>query len=386
MASSKILPPRGYGLEDTEARLRWLEQKVTGHTNPADVPEDSTEDLKGIIENHIGYMPMPMAVAGPLRVHGDHANGDFYVPLCTIEGTLALSMMRGMYVGYLSGGFKTTHIKQELSRSPGFTFKSNTEVKQFMEWVENNFEAIKEVAEKTTSHGKLLRIDKYPVHNRLICDLVYSTGDAGGQNMTTIATMAACEFIASQNPNIQRWLVESNFNGDKNATQKTALNGRGHYVITSLEMPKKVAKRILRVEPDDLIQGYYDAIMGSKMCGQMGFNLHSTNALTALYLALGQDAACATENSSAAHLFIDKTPDGNLLFSLTCPSLSVGTVGGGTRLGPQRRNLESIDCYGAGKAKKLAEIIAASCLALEISLGGAIASGEFSDAHAKFGR
>ena len=155
----RITPPRGYKKEDTDRRRAWLAEK-TG-VRLAGLDHDDPENLKGIIENHIGYMKIPMAVTGPLLIKGTFAKGEYYVPLCTLEGTLTMSMTRGLYLTYLCGGIKTRHIKQELSRSPVFVFKDIDHTQFFTNWVEENFEQIKKAAESTTKHGKLLRIDKY---------------------------------------------------------------------------------------------------------------------------------------------------------------------------------------------------------------------------------
>ena len=112
---NKLTPPRGYTQADTEARQQWLKEQ-TGHQVPK-FALDSPENLKGLIENHLGFVGMPMSVSGPLKIDGTYARGDFYVPLCTVEGTLTLSMTRGFYLTHRSGGIKTRHVKQELSRS-----------------------------------------------------------------------------------------------------------------------------------------------------------------------------------------------------------------------------------------------------------------------------
>jgi hydroxymethylglutaryl-CoA reductase (NADPH) len=75
-----------------------------------------------------------------------------------------------------------------------------------------------------------------------------------------------------------------------------------------------------------------------------------------------------------------------LYASVTLPSLSVATVGGGTGLGTGRECLEILGCHGAGGAAKFAEIVAAALLAGELSMGAAIASGEFVAAHEAYGR
>ena len=155
--------PSGYSKKDTLDRLNWLEEK-TGMCFDQ-TPTNEPEDLKGIIENHVGFLPIPMGIAGPLIINGEYAQGEFTVPVCTLEGTLAISMSRGMYATTLSGGISTQYIKQELSRSPVFVFNSLKESSDFMKWVDTHFVEIKKIAESTTNYGKLLRIDQYPIQN-----------------------------------------------------------------------------------------------------------------------------------------------------------------------------------------------------------------------------
>ncbi|REJ71001.1 MAG: hydroxymethylglutaryl-CoA reductase [Planctomycetota bacterium] len=380
----KQIPPRGYTAEDVEARRRWLEER-TG----AALPEfhlDAPEELEGLVENQVGYVGLPLAVAGPLTLRGSHACGQFQVPLCTLEGTLSLSMTRGMLAAHLSGGIETQHIKQELPRSPIFVFEELGDAGRFREWVQENLEPIRAAAEATTRHGKLLRIDQHPIHNRVILDFVYSTGDAAGQNMVTLATHAACQFIEERfrGERGYRWLIECNLAGDKSPTHRNLLLGRGHHVIASCRVKGSVVRRLLHTTTDEMIAGFADINIGSRLGGVSGLNLHVANALAAIYLATGQDVACVAEN--AVGVCSGEKVGDDLLASLSMPSITVGTVGGATRLHQQSANLELLGCRGEGSAKKFAEIICAAALALELSLAGAIVSNEFADAHARFGR
>jgi len=383
-ASGKVTPPRGYAADDMHRRVEWLEGQ-TGHRLDEFALEDPPS-FKGLSENQIGYIGMPLSIAGPLRIDGSYAKGDFYVPLCTLEGTLSLSMTRGFYLTYLSGGITSRHIKQQLSRSPVFIFESLDEAYDFLPWVDAHYEEIKAAAESTTRHGKLLRMEKHPIHNRVLMEFNYDTAEAAGQNMVTMATDAACRWIMEhyQAKRPFRYLVESNFCCDKNPAHKTIMHGRGHHVICSFTVSDRLLRKLLRVSVDDIVRCITDKHLGSQMAGVVGLNLHTSNALAALYLALGQDVACVAENCVGIATY-EKHGD-DLYATLSMPSVTVGTVGGATRLSQQRRNLELLNCTGDKSSRKLAEIICASALALEISLAGAIVSNEFALAHAKFGR
>jgi len=373
--------PRGFKPEDSSARLDWV-KNFTG-VEIDNTLTDEPEDLKGIIENHVGFMKIPMAVVGPLLLDGAYAKGEFSVPLCTLEGTLAMSMNRGMLASYLSGGTTVRHFRQELSRAPVFIFDNFDECAKFQSWVDKNKKSIMAAAESTTNYGKVLRIDQYCVQNYVVLDIVLDTGNAAGQNMVTLAAKVACELI--QEKTGHSYFLESNINSDKKPSVRNMLLGRGHAVAAETIIKNSVMKKVLKIDPDVLFEAwpYYPTI--SSMAGIHGNGIHESNALTAIYLATGQDAACASENS-IAHFSIEKQEDA-LKFKLTLPSLTVGTVGGGTRLKMQKRNLELLGCAdGEHSSRKLAEIIAGATLALDISLVCAIGSHTFTDAHMKYGR
>jgi hydroxymethylglutaryl-CoA reductase (NADPH) len=375
-------PSGGYTQDDFQNRKVWLEKKygIDFNSNNSCAPEDYI----GLTENHFDNINLPLSVAGPLCLNGTYITGEFYVPLCTLEGTLTYSMMRGLKITSYSGGIKTYHVKQELSRSPIITFKDVHYIHFFIQWVKTNFEKLKAVAESTTRHGCLLRIDHYVIQNRVILDCVYDTKEAAGQNMVTFATQAMLNYIRTQSiPGLVNCLIEANFNGDKNSSHRNLILGRGHTVVASTLIPNKILKRFLRIDAEYLHNDFHNAYLGSIMAGTSP-NLHIANALAAIYLATGQDVACVTENSSGVMSY--EYQEGDLYVHLTMPSITVGTVGGACRLPVQKRNLQLLGCYGENSSKKLAEIICAATLALEISLTGAISSHEFTDAHLNYGR
>ena len=163
------------------------------------------------------------------------------------------------------------------------------------------------------------------------------------------------------------------------------LLGRGHAVIAETTIDDNIMKRILKVDPDILNDNWVFFPIVSSMAGTQGNGVHVSNALTAIYMATGQDTACVAENS-IAHLGIERK-ENSLKFKLTLPSLTIGTVGGGTRLKMQNQNLALLGCEkGKNSSKKLAEIIAGATLGLEISLFCAIGSHTWTDAHMKYGR
>lgn len=388
----KRTPPRGASVAASEHRREWLAEQTGVAVEGWQL--DSPEELLGLNENHVGYVALPLSVAGPLEVRGDFARGTFYLPLCSLEGSLVMSVTRGCLLTSRCGGIETRHLRQEMSRCPVFLFESLDQARSFVRWLSLNFSAVKGVAESTTRHGRLLRVEPLPIHNRVIVEFVYDTADAAGQNMVTLATEKACRFIqerlaeefASEFPGGNRveFLLEGNFSGDKNPAYKSMLRGRGHSVVATCRLPDREVRRVLHTSADRIARSSIEMQLGSQLAGVHGCNSHVVNALAAIYLATGQDVACVAENS-AGIVSYEMVGD-DLRVSLTMPSLSIGVVGGATRLKQQRRNLELLGCVEPGGAKKLAEIIAAAALCLEISLAGAVVSHEFAACHATYGR
>lgn len=380
-ATNSTKPPGGFREKDTLRRLRWIE-RATGH-NLEDAPTPEPEQLRGIIENHVGYMPVPMAVTGPVQIQGTYARGEFILPVCTLEGTLVLSMTRGLLAFAQTGGCRTVHLRQELSRSPGFVMDSVDQIRDFLDWVANHEPQIRAIAESTTRHGKLIRIETIPLQQFVILDFVYDTGNAAGQNMVTIATDAACRFIEHETGH--RFYLESGYNSDKKPSRRNFSDGRGHAVVVEIDFPAHVLE-YLGTSAESILEFQNMAQVTSHAMGGLGTNLHAANGLTALYLAFGQDTACVSENAVAISQAFP-FGDAGLRCRMTFPSMTVGTVGGGTRLPAARRNLELVGCAeGPYASRKLAEIIAAASAALEFSLLAAVVSGTFAKAHATYGR
>ena len=373
--------PRGYLPEDSGRRLEWLKDKHNFELK--DLPGNEPEELKGIIENHIGFMKIPMAIAGPAVIDGQYAKGEFPIPLCTIEGSLAASMNRGLYASSLCGGMKVKHFRQELSRSPIFIFDDLKKSIEFQGWITEHNDEIIKAAQSTTKYGKVLRIDQHAIQNYVLLDFILDTGNAAGQNMVTLATNVACEYIRKETGH--KFFLDSNLASDKKASSRNMILGRGHGVIAETHISKSVMSRVLNVDPDFVIENWTYFPIVSAMAGTLGNAIHASNALTAIYLATGQDTACVAENS-VGHFTVEKVDDG-ITWRLTLPSMTVGTVGGGTRLNLQQQNLKLLGCdSGEHSSRKLAEIIAAAALGLEISLGSAIMSHTWTSAHMKYGR
>ncbi len=333
------------------------------------------------IENFVGTVSMPVGLAGPLRVNGLFAQGDFFVPLATTEAALVASYSRGAQLITAAGGASVALLAEGVTRAPGFEFDSVNKAGEFVDWVLENLDSIRAVAESTTRHGKLLDVRVTMEGNHVYLGFDYFTGDASGQNMVTVATQAAVDLIVETSPVKPRfYLVEANLSGDKKATAISFTSVRGKKVTAEATIPADLVRERLRTTPEQMVECWRMAAIGSVLSGTIGAQGHFANGLAALYIACGQDAACVAESATGVTR-MEVTPDGSLYASVTLPNLMVGTVGGGTGLPSQKACLEIMGLAGEGHARALAEVAAALVLAGELSINGALVAGDFAKAH-----
>jgi len=342
--------------------------------------------LSGNIENLVGFAGVPVGVVGPLRINGSNAHGDFYVPMATTEGALVASYNRGAFAVSMSGGASVLCLTESVSRAPCFLFESMVDASRFLAWVLPRFDELQEVVDTTSSHCRLIDIRPTLTGKDVYLSFEYHTGDAAGQNMVTLATRAVCEQLVCEAPvKPVRWYVEGNLSGDKKATMLAFMYARGKKIVAEATVPRDILKRVVHASPEDMIRYWQISVLGGSLSGSIGVQGHFANALAAIFIACGQDAACVSE-ASVGLTRMDLTADGDLYMSVSLPNLPVGTVGGGTHLPTARECLAMMDCAGEGRARKLAEICAAMALAGEISIIGALSAGEFAGAHARYGR
>lgn len=347
---------------------------------------DDFATLNGNIENYIGMARVPTGVIGPLRIIGSSAQGDFYVPLATSEGALVASYHRGARACFMAGGITSICLLEGVQRSPVFKFESIADLGLFVAWLLSQVDKLKEIVGQTSRYAKLMDIKIQIEGNHLIVTLEYHTGDAAGQNMVTICTDAICQYVVEHCPTKPLlWFIEGNYSGDKKATALSFTNVRGKKVTAEIVLPEEIVHKVLKTTPELMAEYWRSSTVGIIQSGAIGAHGHYANGLAALFLATGQDVACVAEAATGITR-MEMNKDGSLYASVTLPNLVVGTVGGGTHLPTQRECLEMMDCYGAGKARKFAEICAALVLAGELSIAAALSAGHFTQAHQKFGR
>ena len=378
-------PANDYTPEMAERRARFLSERTGVGLEHVRRASFDPGVLPGNIENFVGVAQVPIGIAGPLLIDGEHARGEVYVPLATTEGTLVASYNRGMRVLSESGGVTATVVKRSMQRAPVFMFRNARAARDFGEWIVARFDDVRAAAEATTSVGRLFEIEQYPLANLLYLRFNYTTGDAAGQNMTGKATHAACEWIREAHPDHPKYLLSGSLDTDKKHSAINTLRTRGRRVVAEAVIRDEVLQRIMRVDTRTLFRARQVSNAGSLMAGSAYNGPHAANGITAMFIATGQDVANVAE-SHAGITYAQLLENGDYYWSVTLTSLIVATYGGGTGLPTQRECLELLGCYGKGKADRLAEIVAAVVLAGDVSLGSAVLAGDWVTSHERLGR
>jgi hydroxymethylglutaryl-CoA reductase (NADPH) len=382
--------PGGVRATPEAVARRW---EALGHVSQearAALADDATvaqgELFSKNIEYFIGTARLPIGVVGPLRVNGLFASGDYYVPLATTEAALVASYSRGSQLITDAGGCSVMLLNEGISRAPGFAFENIAKAGQFILWLTSHIDNLKKESESTTRHGSLIDVRITVEGNHVYINFEFRTGDASGQNMVTIATQAIFDFILRECPiKPSRAYVEANLSGDKKASSQAFILVRGRKVTAEVKLTANLVERRLHASVKQMIDYWRMSAIGGVLSGAIGTQGHYANGLAALFIATGQDAACVAEAAVGVTRF-EETDDGSLYACVTLPNIVVGTVGGGTGLPTQRACLEILGLAGDGHAPALSELCAALALSGELSIIGALASGEFSRAHAKLAR
>jgi hydroxymethylglutaryl-CoA reductase (NADPH) len=386
------MPPRvpgGTRVHDEALDKRWQLLKMSQESRNKILDSQALADrelFRKNIENFIGTVKVPIGLVGPLRINGLFAHGDFYVPLATTEAALVASYNRGAQLITEAGGCSVALLSEGVSRAPCFAFNNMQESGVFIAWILGQLENFERVASTTTRHGQLVDMRLTVEGNHVFINFEYSTGDASGQNMVTIATEAILAYIEEHSPvKPQHYFIESNMSGDKKANALAFTSVRGKKVTAEVKIPGDLIKKRLHTTPQAMMEHYRIGAMGSALIGAFGVQGHYANGLTALFMACGQDVACVAESAVGVSR-LEVSDDDELYASVTMPNLMVGTVGGGTGLPSQKVCLEMMGLHGEGKARALAEVATALVMAGELSINGAMSCGEFTRAHQRLAR
>lgn len=342
-------------------------------------------------ENFIGVAQIPMGVVGPLSVHGDYVDGDVYVPMATTEGALLASINRGCAALRLAGG-ASVHVEDVgMTRAPVFRARSQREARAFLSWVDEHEDEIRETAEATSRFLKLNGVRTYVFGTTIFLRFRFTTGDAMGMNMATIACDKVVRGLIEPQTGIPCVALSGNYCVDKKAASVNFSEGRGKRVHAEVVLDAAILRDVLKTDSRSLVEVQYRKnLLGSIAAGAMGYNAHYANVLSAFFIATGQDPAHVVGGSTGVTC-IEPRENGAVYVSIFLPDAPLGAIGGGTSLGTQSETLRVLgvvpDPERPGHAAmRLAEILGAAVLAGELSLMAAFTSSDLARAHQRLGR
>lgn len=369
-------------------------QKMTGRSLQG-LPLDGF-DYDSILgqccEMPVGYVQIPVGIAGPLLLDGF----EYSVPMATTEGCLVASTNRGCKAIYASGGAASMLLRDGMTRAPVVRFptaKRASELKFFVE-DPNNFETLAVVFNRSSRFARLQHIQCSIAGKNLYIRFCCTTGDAMGMNMVSKGVQNVLDFLQNDFPDMDVIGISGNFCSDKKPAAVNWIEGRGKSVVCEATIKEEVVTKVLKTNVATLVElNTLKNLAGSAVAGALGgFNAHAANIVSAIFIATGQDPAQNVESSHCITMMEALNNGKDLHVSVTMPSIEVGTVGGGTQLASQSACLNLLGVKGASKespgsnSRLLATIVAGSVLAGELSLMSAIAAGQLVKSHMKYNR
>jgi hydroxymethylglutaryl-CoA reductase (NADPH) len=402
--------PRKNTAEQIQARqdiLRGLPRWDPAHDFVFDWPTPP-EALAGVVEALTAHVVLPVSVVGPLRLtlgtyHVDDVDGrlvederhteEVYVPLAHSEGGLSASMQRGIAAVLDGGSLETFVLHDRMTRNSCFVFDTAAEAMRCATWLAEHARELREWLHAADNplygqrfggvamlsrHARLWEVHTYVLGSA--CHVLYrfTTGEACGPNMITRNAFALNQWLvprlaADVGAPPRQVLVEANMGGDKKPSWQYFIEGgHGKTVLASVTVREETLRRVLRTSTADLVALQHVASQAGHASGMQSVAFTPASAIAAMFATTGQDLGMVG-TSSMAHDVLDATPTG-VHVATRFAGLEVGTVGGGTGLPHARAYLSLLGCQGPGSAYRLAQIIAAAALCLELSASASASS------------
>ncbi|MDX1644972.1 MAG: hydroxymethylglutaryl-CoA reductase [Thermoanaerobaculia bacterium] len=369
-------------------RLKGIDLGDVGHFS-VDAEVASTRHC----ENFVGVAQIPLGVTGPLKIRGRYVRPDeeVFVPLATTEGALLASINRGCRAISVVGGAEVWVEDVGMTRAPAFRTSGAEQTAEFLGWLRDNEETIRQLAESTSRYLKLLDIRAQAVGTSVYVRFRFASGDAMGMNMATIACDRVVRDLIEPTTGVTCVALSGNYCVDKKPSAVNFLEGRGKRVHAEVVLDESVLKKVLKTDARSLVDVQYRKnLLGSIAAGALGYNAHFANVIAAFFAACGQDLAQVVEAAMGITCIEPRGPEG-VYMSVNMPDVPLGAVGGGTALGTQREALDLMgiavdDAEPGAAAMRLAEILAATVLAGELSLMAAFTSRDLARAHEELGR
>ncbi|KAB8233955.1 hydroxymethylglutaryl-CoA reductase [Aspergillus alliaceus] len=356
-------------------------QHVTRHI-------DETANVR--IENCIGFVQVPVGIAGPLRITGPETTGEYYAPLATCEPTLVASCSRGCKVFNACGGLQFEVLNEAMSRAPTLFFDSPGQAIAFARAVPSFHSDFARWAESTSRYLRLQELKPSIIGSSVHLFCSYFCGSAAGQNMVSKATQHACEMLRkskwAKEHQIKDFIIEGQLASDKKPSWGNVQRARGVEVLAWGTITDAACQETLGCSTERLYRTQMALKEGGIRNGQFGCNINTANIIAAIFVSTGQDAGSVAE-ASWSHLTSEYDyGTKELKMTLYFPSLTVGTVGGGTLYPSQRECLAMLGCAEPAGKRRLAGMIAAFAVALDASTSAAIANDTFTMSHMKLAR
>lgn len=366
--------------KNVSERVSFLENELgTSLSTIQQVVVDSDELIH--CENRIGAVTIPLGVAGPINITGEHIKGNYYIPLATSEGALVASVNRGAKATYHEG-IITTVEKVGVTRGPVIKAQTIGGAKKIEEWIWEQRSKFSELVEESSSHMKLMDVLVKRAGLYIFIRFSFDTDRAMGMNMATIVSQKLIEYISAKT-NAAIIAVAGNFDIDKKPAWLNSMYGRGYVVHAEAVVSKKIVSDVLKTTSKKIEEVWRAKCMiGSALSGSIGFNAHHANIVAAFYCATGQDLAHVVEGSLGMTI-VDVLDNESLYVSVQLPSIMIGTVGGGTKLKTQ---MEARRITKTDSPYALAEILGAAVLAGELSLLASLSEGTLASSHKRLGR